>query len=157
MAVRDVVARGDREAQVRADAPLEALLASEPLRRLGALMAVDADGRLRGVVTMEQVSRALRRAPRAVLSDDPAALRAAIRAGEFTGPTAGVAREYTQANLVALPEADAFDFLRFCLRNPKPCPVLEVTEPGSPEPAGTRPAPTCAPTSPATACGATAS
>jgi Zn-dependent protease len=56
---RDVVARGDREAQVRADAPLEALLASEPLRRLGALMAVDADGRLRGVVTMEQVSRAL--------------------------------------------------------------------------------------------------
>ncbi len=60
MAVRDVVARGDREAQVRADAPLEALLSSEPLRRLGALMAVDADGRLRGVVTMEQVSRALR-------------------------------------------------------------------------------------------------
>jgi uncharacterized protein YcsI (UPF0317 family) len=69
------------------------------------------------------------------MSDDPAALRAAIRRGEFTGPTAGVAREYTQANLVALPEADAFDFLRFCLRNPKPCPVLEVTEPGSPEPA----------------------
>jgi Zn-dependent protease len=60
MAVRDVVARGDGEAQVRADAPLEALLSSEPLRRLGALMAVDADGRLRGVVTMEQVSRALR-------------------------------------------------------------------------------------------------
>jgi CBS domain-containing protein len=60
MAVGDVVARGDGEAQVRADAPLEALLSSEPLRRLGALMAVDADGRLRGVVTMEQVSRALR-------------------------------------------------------------------------------------------------
>ena len=49
------------------DAPLEALLGSEPLRRLGALMAVDADGRLRGVVTLEQVSRALqaRLAPRA--------------------------------------------------------------------------------------------
>ncbi len=41
------------------DAPLEALLGSEPLRRLGALMAVDADGRLRGVVTLEQVSRRL--------------------------------------------------------------------------------------------------
>ena len=53
--------------EVREDAPLEALLASEPLRSLGALMAVDADGRLRGVVTMEQVSRALqaRLAPRA--------------------------------------------------------------------------------------------
>jgi uncharacterized protein YcsI (UPF0317 family) len=50
-----------------------------------------------------------------------------------------------QANLVVLPEADAFGFLRFCLRNPKPCPVLEVCEPGSPEPvdarAGRRPAP----------------
>ena len=46
-------------AEVRDDAPLEALLGSESLRRLGALMAVDADGRLRGVVTLEQVSRAL--------------------------------------------------------------------------------------------------
>jgi CBS-domain-containing membrane protein len=45
--------------EVREDAPLEALLASEPLRRAGALMAVDADGHLRGVVTLEQVSRAL--------------------------------------------------------------------------------------------------
>ncbi len=46
--VREVAAGGD---QVPADAPLEALLGSEPLRRLGALMAVDGDGRLRGVVT----------------------------------------------------------------------------------------------------------
>jgi Zn-dependent protease/CBS domain-containing protein len=46
-------------AEIREDAPLEALLGSEPLRRLGALMAVDAEGRLRGVVTLEQVSRAL--------------------------------------------------------------------------------------------------
>jgi Zn-dependent protease len=60
MAVRDVAAPGAAEAQVPADAPLEALLSSEPLRRLGALMAVDADGRLRGVVTFEQVTRALR-------------------------------------------------------------------------------------------------
>ena len=54
-------------AEVREDAPLEALLGSESLRRLGALMAVDAEGRLRGVVTLEQVSRALqaRLAPRA--------------------------------------------------------------------------------------------
>ena len=56
--VRDIAAGA--EDRVRDDAPLEALLGSEPLRRLGALMAVDADGRLRGVVTVEQVTRALR-------------------------------------------------------------------------------------------------
>lgn len=55
--VREVVA--GTEDRVRADAPLEALLGSEPLRRRGALMAVDADGRLRGVVTAQQVTRAL--------------------------------------------------------------------------------------------------
>ena len=66
---------------------------------------------------------------------DAAGLRAAVRAGEHTGPTAGLAPGYTQANLVALPEADAFDFLRFCVANPKPCPVLDVSDPGSPEPA----------------------
>src|SRR5689334_19763527 len=64
----------------------------------------------------------------------PVAVREAIRRGEWTGPTAGLAPGFVQANLVVLPEADAFDFLRFCLRNPKPCPVLEVCEPGSPEP-----------------------
>jgi Zn-dependent protease len=55
--VRDVA--GGAEDRVREDAPLEALLGSESLRRLGALMAVDAEGRLRGVVTVEQVTRAL--------------------------------------------------------------------------------------------------
>ena len=56
--VRDVAA--GEEDRVRDDAPLEVLLGSEPLRRVGALMAVDAEGRLRGVVTVEQVTRALR-------------------------------------------------------------------------------------------------
>src|SRR3954447_17677061 len=70
---------------------------------------------------------------------DAAGLRAAVRSGEYTGPTAGLAPGFTQANLVALPEADAFDFLRFCVQNPKPCPVLDVTDPGSPEPAQTAP------------------
>jgi Zn-dependent protease len=45
--------------QVRTDTPLESLIGNEPLRTLGALMAVDDEGRLRGVVTVEQVSRAL--------------------------------------------------------------------------------------------------
>jgi Zn-dependent protease len=57
--VGELVVPPGEDAQVRADTPLEVLLASEPLRRLGALMAVDGDGRLRGVVTLEQVSRAL--------------------------------------------------------------------------------------------------
>ena len=60
MPVRELAAPAADDGQVPADAPLEALLSSEPLRRLGALMAVDADGRLRGVVTFEQVTRALR-------------------------------------------------------------------------------------------------
>jgi len=63
-----------------------------------------------------------------------AAARFAIRTGAWTGPTAGLAPGYTQANLVILPQAHAFDFLRFCVRNPKPCPVLDVTDPGSPHP-----------------------
>jgi Zn-dependent protease len=47
---------------IRDDTPLDSLLANQNLRRLGALMAVDADGRLSGVITVEQVGRALREA-----------------------------------------------------------------------------------------------
>jgi hypothetical protein len=50
------------ELRVPEDAPLESLLGNENLRRLGALIAVDADGRLRGVITLDQVGRALRTA-----------------------------------------------------------------------------------------------
>jgi uncharacterized protein YcsI (UPF0317 family) len=46
---------------------------------------------------------------------------------------------YVQANLVIVPRDLAFDFLLFCQRNPKPCPVLDVTEVGSPEPRLTAP------------------
>jgi uncharacterized protein YcsI (UPF0317 family) len=60
-------------------------------------------------------------------------VRAACRAGVYTSPTPGLALGYVQANLVILPRDWAFDFLLFCQRNPKPCPVLDVTEPGSPE------------------------
>lgn len=49
---------------VRDDTPLDSLLANQNLRRLGALMAVDSDGRLSGVITIEQVGRALRDGPR---------------------------------------------------------------------------------------------
>ena len=61
-------------------------------------------------------------------------LRALIRTGEWKHPTSGVASGYVQANLVMLPEAQAFNFLLFCVRNPKPCPILDVLEPGVFEP-----------------------
>jgi len=58
--VSDLLERDDGTFQIRDDAPLDSLLASRALRRFGALMAVDADGRLSGVITAEQVGRALR-------------------------------------------------------------------------------------------------
>lgn len=63
-----------------------------------------------------------------------AEIRTACRRGALTGPTPGFALGYVQANLVCLPRDWAFDFLLFCQRNPKPCPLLDVSEPGDPEP-----------------------
>ena len=59
----------------------------------------------------------------------PAQARARFRAGLVT-PTSGYSRGYAQANLLALPKEDAFDFLLYAQRNPKPCPLLGVLEPG---------------------------
>lgn len=61
----------------------------------------------------------------------PVELRHLIRKGEYTGNTSGLAAGYTQANLVILPKELAYDFLLFTQRNPKPCPVLEVSDEGS--------------------------
>jgi uncharacterized protein YcsI (UPF0317 family) len=66
-------------------------------------------------------------------------VRRQARTGELSGPTPGLAMSYVQANLVVVPRELAFDFLLFCQRNPKPCPVLDVTEPGDPEPRLTAP------------------
>jgi uncharacterized protein YcsI (UPF0317 family) len=60
----------------------------------------------------------------------PREIRKLIRRGDWDKPTAGLAMGYAQANLVILPKPYAFDFLLFCQRNPKPCPLLEVLEPG---------------------------
>jgi uncharacterized protein YcsI (UPF0317 family) len=60
-------------------------------------------------------------------------VRRRARSGELTDPTPGLALGYVQANLVVVPRDLAFDFLLFCHRNPKPCPLLDVTEPGSAE------------------------
>lgn len=57
-------------------------------------------------------------------------VRAQIRQGLWTAHTSGLARDHVQGNVVILPEAQAGDFLRFCQRNRKPCPLLAVSEPG---------------------------
>jgi uncharacterized protein YcsI (UPF0317 family) len=62
----------------------------------------------------------------------PAEHRAQYRAG-LAVPTSGAAPGHTQANLVVLPRDWAWDMLLFAQRNPQPVPVLEVTDPGSPE------------------------
>ncbi|MGB5864542.1 MAG: putative hydro-lyase [Sulfitobacter sp.] len=59
-------------------------------------------------------------------------VRAAIRAGKYLGHTSGLAAGKLQCNLAIIPAAFALDFLRFCLRNPKPCPVVGVSETGDP-------------------------
>jgi uncharacterized protein YcsI (UPF0317 family) len=61
-------------------------------------------------------------------------VRSLIRNKEIIRPTAGMANGFTQANLAILKKELAFEFLLFCQRNPKPCPVIDVTEPGSPIP-----------------------
>jgi uncharacterized protein YcsI (UPF0317 family) len=64
----------------------------------------------------------------------PAEARAMTREGRWTGITAGLAPGFAQANLAILPRELAYDFLLFCVRNPKPCPLLDVTDAGSPVP-----------------------
>lgn len=63
---------------------------------------------------------------------DAETIRASIRAGSHTGHTSGSAPGKLQCNLAILPAAHALDFLRFCQRNPKPCPVVGVSETGDP-------------------------
>jgi len=65
--------------------------------------------------------------------------RELIRAGQFRQPTSGAAPHFVQANVAILPKDVAFDFLLFCQRNPKPCPVVEVIEAGDVEAAMTAP------------------
>jgi len=61
-------------------------------------------------------------------------LRSLCRKDEWSGPTAGAAVDYVQANLAILSSEYAVDFEMFCRANPKPCPILEVLKAGNPEP-----------------------
>lgn len=67
------------------------------------------------------------------LSASPRELRRLIRTGRYAAPTSGLCPGYAQANLIVLPREQAYDFLLFAQRNPKPCPLLEVTETGARE------------------------
>jgi len=58
--------------------------------------------------------------------------RLACRAGAISGSTAGFAPGYVQGNLAILPKDLAADFLRFCQQNPKPCPIIGISDPGDP-------------------------
>jgi uncharacterized protein YcsI (UPF0317 family) len=60
------------------------------------------------------------------------AVRLACRDGGFERPTPGLAPGFVQANLAILPRDWAHDFLRFCQANPKPCPLIGVSDAGSP-------------------------
>lgn len=62
----------------------------------------------------------------------PQQVRAAIRSGSYAGDTSGLADGFLQGNLAIMPEAYATDFLRFCQRNPKSCPLVGVSETGDP-------------------------
>jgi len=66
-------------------------------------------------------------------------VRLACRENRHATPTPGLAPGFVQANLVIVPRELAFDFLLFCQRNPKPCPLIDVTEPGDPIPRGCSP------------------
>jgi uncharacterized protein YcsI (UPF0317 family) len=57
-----------------------------------------------------------------------------MRRGEWSGQTNHRVPGYVQCNLVVLPKADAYDFLVYCQRNPKACPLIEVTDAGDPHP-----------------------
>lgn len=63
--------------------------------------------------------------------ESPAVVRQLIREGKITGPTAGMCAGYAQANLAIMPKDLAYDFLLFTQRNPRSCPVLEVSDVGS--------------------------
>ena len=70
------------------------------------------------------------KAARAGQTGEVGALRQQIRAGAFSGHTSGLAPRHVQGNVVILPADAAADFLLFCQRNPRPCPLLAVSEPG---------------------------
>ena len=67
-----------------------------------------------------------------LMSLDAAEVRGRIRTGAYRSHTAGLGRNKLQANLAILPKTFASDFMRYCQRNPKPCPLVGVSDTGNP-------------------------
>jgi uncharacterized protein YcsI (UPF0317 family) len=67
-----------------------------------------------------------------VTTAHPAELRRVIRRNAYRGPTGGMAHGFTHGNLAIIPESYALDFARFCQRNPRPCPIVGVSDTGDP-------------------------
>lgn len=65
-------------------------------------------------------------------SQDILTVRSAIRCGSYASHTAGLGANLLQANVVILPADHALDFFRYCQRNPKPCPLVGVSDTGDP-------------------------
>lgn len=63
---------------------------------------------------------------------DPRFVRKMIRQQKYTGHTAGLAPGFLQGNLIVLQGDLAMDFFRYCQRNPKPCPLVGVSDTGNP-------------------------
>lgn len=76
-------------------------------------------------------------APYAGVSDElrkalPQTIRSIIRENRLNDHTAGISLGYLQGNVVILPTDHAMDFFRYCQRNPKPCPLVGVSDTGNP-------------------------
>ncbi len=84
-------------------------------------------------MALEQTHDDLSVFPTDLAAADPGELRRIFRTGNYTGTTAGMATDRTQGNLVILPKDLALDFARFCQRNPKPCPLVGVSDTGNPD------------------------
>jgi uncharacterized protein YcsI (UPF0317 family) len=84
-----------------------------------------------GLTEQTMATAAVRRQQPDALASGRAA-RLAIRRNAHSGPTSGLAPGFVQANLAILPQALAADFMQFCRRNPKPCPLIGVSAPGDP-------------------------
>ncbi|MBM84877.1 MAG: hypothetical protein CMM47_02500 [Rhodospirillaceae bacterium] len=67
-----------------------------------------------------------------IATASPARLRGIFRSGAYRGTTANMANGFTQGNLAIIPECHALAFARFCQRNPKPCPIVGISDTGDP-------------------------
>ncbi|HJO75584.1 MAG TPA: putative hydro-lyase [Rhodospirillales bacterium] len=70
--------------------------------------------------------------PEEMRNAPPREIRQFIREDRFAGNTAGLSLGYLQGNLAILPAEYAMDFQRYCQRNPKPCPLVGVSDTGEP-------------------------